>query len=453
MDARFQLPDVGAPATVHLPAITRRTLDNGVRVWFIPRRGLSAVAVGVVINHGTTADPPGQHGLVSLASAMLDEGAGGRDSLELADAVARIGGHLEIEVGSDATMVALSSLSRCFDTALAIIGDVVLRPHFNETDLRRVRELRQSRLRQLSQSATAAADRMFLSSVFGSHPYGHGQFGTIASLDGISVDDVRRYWERAYAPAAATLIVVGDVDEAAAVAAAGATFGAWQRHASASPLPAVEAPQPPGPPQVSIVPRPGASQSELRIGHLGPPRTVTGYHALVVLNAIVGGQFTSRINRNLRETRGITYGASSTFDMRLKGGSFACSTGVQSSATAIAVSEVLRELTALRTHAPILPEEIAHAKASLTRGYARQFETTAQLGRAAVVLATYGLPDDTYDRFVPSVEAVTAEDVARAAEQFLMPDEASVVVVGDEALCRPELEQLGRPVVSRTPEF
>jgi zinc protease len=455
MSERFLLPDVGSPATVQFPPISRAVLDNGMRIWIIPRPELPVVAMGMVINHGTAADPRDRPGLVSLSSSMLDEGAGGRDSIALADAVSRIGGHLDIEVGSDATTVALTSLSRCFATAVDLLGDVVMRPHFADEDLRRVRDLRQSRLRQLSQSASAAADRIFLSSVFGHHPYGHGQFGTIASLEQITVEQVRNYWERAFAPASATLVMVGDVDQRSGLDRARAVFGDWRATsvAASMPLPVVHPPDPNLEPSISIVSRPGASQSEVRIGHLGPPRTIARYHAIVVLNAILGGQFTSRINRNLRETRGITYGASSTFDMRRRGGSFACASGVQSSATAVAVSEVLRELTEIRGITPVQPDEISRAKASLTRGYARQFETTAQLGRGAVVLATYGLADDTFDRFVPSIEAVTADDVSAAAAEYLHPDQASVVVVGDEELCRPELERLGRPVRTVTPEF
>jgi predicted Zn-dependent peptidase len=453
MADRFTLPDVGPLATVRFPRIERDILPNGLRLWSIPRRELPAVTAGLVINHGTSADPADRPGLTSLVADMVDEGAGGRDSIALADALARIGALINIEIGSDATTIALTTLSRFFDRALALLADIAMRPHLTDTDFRRVRELRQSRIRQVSQSASAAADRVFLKAVFGSHPYGHGQLGTIAALEALTVDDARRHWERLFTPSAATLIVVGDVTEALALKAASNAFMGWAPAASALAPPAIEPPAPAGGPEILIASRPGASQSELRVGHLGPPRNVDGYHAIVTLNAILGGQFTSRINRNLRETRGITYGAASTFEMRRAGGSFSCSTGVQSSATAEAASEILAEFAAIRRDENVTEDELSLAKASLTRGYVRQFETTAQLGRAAVVLATYGLDDGTFDRFVPGVDAVTARDLAAAAHRYIDPDRATVVIVGDEQQSRPGLEELGRPVRVVVPEF
>ena len=452
MKERFTLPDVGPLATVRFPPISRDVLPNGVRLWSIERGGLPVITAGLVIRHGTAADPVPHPGLTSLVADLIDEGAGGRDGIELADAFARIGAHLDIEVSSDTTTVSITTLSRLFARALALLADIVIRPHLAEPDFRRVRELRQSRLQQLTQSASAAADRAFLGAVFGDHPYGHGQLGTIAALEGLDVEDARRHWAHVFTPAAATLIVVGDATERMAMEVATEAFASW----TAAPTPLatdIAAPAIPGPPEVLIVPRPGASQSELRVGHLGPPRNAEQYHAIVVLNAILGGQFTSRINRNLRETRAITYGAATAFEMRRHGGSFSCSTGVQSNATCEAVSEILKECALIRGEAPATDEELARAKASLTRGYVRQFETTAQVGRAASVLATYDLPDDTFDQFVPRVEAVTAENLSSAAQLFVRPEEATVVVVGDAEACEADLRSLGRPIRRITPEF
>jgi predicted Zn-dependent peptidase len=206
-------------------------------------------------------------------------------------------------------------------------------------------------------------------------------------------------------------------------------------------------------PPVLFVPRPGAPQSELRIGHLGPSRDVAAYHALITLNAALGGQFSSRLNATLREKKGLTYGVQTVFDFRRRSGTFACETSVQADGTGEAIRDVLAEFEAVRGSRAIDDAELSRAKAALTRGYARHFETAEQLARASVQLLTYGLDDRTFDRFVPSIEAITADDTAAAAREFVHPDRAVAVVVGDPDHCRPQLAALGRPVADVTPEF
>jgi zinc protease len=333
---------------------------------------------------------------------------------------------------------------------LDLVADVVSRPTLAERDFERVRDLRRNRLRQLSRSAGAIADRAFARAVYGEHPYGHGALGTTTALDAMTCEDVQAFWAEGFGPQSSTLIVAGDVAPADVIASAQRSFGSWTGRPAANPAP---------PPftaraatQVRLVDRPEAPQSVLRVGHLGPGRRTPAYPALVTLNAIIGGQFVSRINRNLREEKGITYGARTAFDFRRASGSFVCDTNVQADATAVAVGEILRELDRLRDE-PVPAEEAALARASLTRGYVRHFETAAQLARGCANLATYGLDDGTFDRFVPDVEGVTAIDLAAAARAFVRPADAAVVVVGDAARCRGSLEALGRPVVTMVTEF
>jgi predicted Zn-dependent peptidase len=204
---------------------------------------------------------------------------------------------------------------------------------------------------------------------------------------------------------------------------------------------------------VLLVDRPGSPQSVLRIGHLGPPRSSDAYHALVVLNSALGGQFSSRLNAHLRERRGITYGARTSLDVRRDAGAFACETSVQADATASAVADVIAEFRAVRVAGTLTEDEITRATRSLTRGYVRGFETAGQLVRAAAELAAFDLPDDTFDRFVPGVSAQTVESARVAAETYVRPDRAITIVVGDGDTCRPGLEALGWPVESTMPEF
>ncbi len=449
MTGRFTRPSAGAPTPVRFPPIVREQLDNGLRIWSVPFGAVPVANVTLVIARGTGDDPAHLHGLASLTGDLLDEGAGAHDAIALAEAFARAGTQLDIDVGPDAATLSCAGLARSLDRTLELMADVVCRPALGEPDFRRVRELRINRLRQLSRSAGTAADRAYVSAVFAHHAYGHGALGTTSSLDAMTIDDAREFWARKYGPSIATLIVVGDVVSADVTAAARRAFDGWVAPVGASTAKAT--PVVPDP-RILLVDRPGAAQSELRIGHVGPPRSTPDYHALIVLNALLGGQFTSRINRRLREEKGITYGAHTSFDLRRLAGSFSCDTSVQQDATADAIADVLQEFETIRRES-VGDDELAAARASLTRGYVRSFETVSQIARAAVQLTVHGLPDDTFNRFVPAVETISRDEVHAVASQRVRPDEATVVVVGDAAVCGASLERIGRPVVRVVPEF
>ena len=451
MTLRFDPPRPGASMAVRFPPIARHVLPNGLEVWSVARAATDVVTMLVVIARGTSDDPPGRHGLASLTGDLLDEGAGALDAIGLAEALARLGSQLEIDVGPDATTLTVTALGRRFAPSLALLADVLVRPRLAAADFARVRELRLNRLRQISQAPGTVADRTYVSALFGAHPYGHGAMGTTASLEAMSLEDARAFWTRLYAPSVATLIVGGSLALDEVMRAVEGSLGTWA--AAEAPPAAAAVPSAPPDPRIFLVDRPGAPQAELRIGHVGPPRSTAAYHALVTLNALLGGQFISRINRSLREEKGITYGARTSFGFRRVAGTFACETSVQADRTALAVNEILNEFGAIRKEGAVLPPELARAKASLTRGYVRHFETEGQLVRAAAQLATYGLDDRTFDRFVPLVSAVTAADVQESAAAHVRPDDSSIIVVGDAASCLAPLEALGRPVVATTPAF
>lgn len=450
---RFTLPSVGSPAAVRFPPIARETLSNGLRIWSMTQAAVPAVTAVMILDRGSADDPPGRPGLAGVAADLLDEGAGGRDAIELAEVFAGLGSHLAIDVGADVTSIGLTTLARFFGSALDVLADVVRRPHLDPADLVRVRDLRRNRLRQLSRSGSTIADRAFLAAVFGAHPYGHGVLGTTRSLDALSLDEVRAFHARTCVPGRATLIVAGAVTPGEVVAAAREAFGGWQGPPRGGDAAVPPAGQTDRVAPIVFVDRPGAPQSELRVGHTAPPRRTPDYHRLVTLNAVLGGQFSSRINQNLRQRRGFTYGARTGFDFRRGAGSFVGETSVAAAATTPAVSEILGEYEAVRSTRPVTRDELAHAKSSLTRGYVKNFETAEQLARAAAQLATYELDDETFDRFVPSIEAVTEDDVTSAARRYIQPDQCAVIVVGDGAACRKPLDGIGRPVVELAPEF
>jgi predicted Zn-dependent peptidase len=445
------MPEVAAPEPVRLPPIERSALSNGVRVWTLPHHALPVVSIAVLINAGSALDPAGQPGLLGLMADLIDEGAGGRDAIALAEALGDLGGTLETTAGADAMSVSLWTLARHLKPALRILADVVARPDLNESDLTRVRELRLSRLQQLRRSAAASAERVFARAVFGPHGYGHSALGTSASISTITIDDVRAHYRRVITPDRVTVVAVGDVSHGAVVDAVNEGFGAWGgRHVSLEdPQLAVDVS--PHDRRILFVERPEASQSEIRVGHLGVPRLTPDYHALLLLNAGLGGSFSGRLNLRLRQQLGYTYGARSAFDMDRDAGSFACESSVQGDKTAASVKEFVRILEEIRGDRPLDSSELELARGTLTRGYARHFETPRQLAGAVVQTAIYGLPDDAFEQFVPKVNAVTPAELAAAARARIHPDRLITVVVGDPKW-RDDLAELGA-VETVAPEF
>jgi predicted Zn-dependent peptidase len=247
-------------------------------------------------------------------------------------------------------------------------------------------------------------------------------------------------------PSAATLVVVGDCDHDSIRRFASAAFDSWEGRAEDT---APDAATWPTPPRLNVVPRPAAPQSELRIGHVAVPRNTPDYHALITANMVLGGQFTSRINMNLREDKGFTYGARTAFDFRRRPGPFVLQVGVQTSATAESILESIKEITEIREARPITADELRLAIAALTRGYARNFETADQIARAATQLALYELPDTYFSEFVPRVEAITIDEIAATLNRHLDPSRLTTVVVGDYDVVGDDLTHigLGEPVV------
>ena len=440
---RSRLPAPQADAPFAFPAIRRSELPGGLAVWTVGFGSVPVVTSVLLVRAGSSADPAGQHGLASLTGDMLDEGAGDRDALEVHEALARIGAHFDTEVGSDATFLTLTTLTKFRTRGLALLADLVARPRFDEHEFERVRQLRTNRLRQLRDVPTATADRAFATALYGGHPYGHLAIGTMAALDGLRVEDVRAFHRREYYPSRATLLVVGDAPHEQVVDEAEAVLGHWRDAAGeAASAPSLDAPPDPAD-RVLLVDRPGAAQSELRLGHVGVSRRTPDYHALLLVNLVLGGQFVSRLNMNLRERRGFTYGARSWFDFRLGPGPFQMSASVQTEATAEAILEALDEMAGIRGPRPITPAELETARASLTRGYPRNFETSDQIARSVAQLALYALPDDYFAAFVPKVAGIGLEEAQVAASRHLHPDRVIALVVGDAARVAPSLERLG----------
>ena len=437
---RSRLPELGRPAGFTFPAIEKSTLANGLRIWTVRQRQIPIVAFVLFVARGSSTDPPGQEGLAATTADMLDEGSGNRSAIEVHEALARLGATFDTDIGSDATSVSVTVLSRVADRALGLLGDVVVRPALNEADFARVRQLRLHRLMQLRDSPGAVADRAFLKLVYGDDPYGHSPIGSESALAALNVGDIRSFHERVIRPTVATLIAVGDCEHEAITRLAAETFGDWSGRTDQEIPSLLALPQPS---RMAVVPRPRAPQSELRIGHVAAARNTPDYHTLAVANTILGGQFVSRINLNLRVDKGYTYGARTAFEFRRRPGPFVLQVSVQTAATARAVEESIGEIAGIRGPRPVTNEELELSIAALTRGYARNFETCDQIARAIMQLVLHDLPDDYYAQFVPTIERVRADEVSAAMERHIDPARLTTLVVGDLDAVGRDLENLG----------
>ncbi len=441
---RSTLPVPGPEPGFTFPGAERARLGNGLSLWSLERGSVPLVSIIATLPVGSWADPDGKAGLASLTADMLDEGAGGRSAIEIQEAIARLGGEMGIDAGHDAVTVSVTLLQRHLAAGLQLLADMVCRPDMAERDVERVRTLRLNRLRQLRDVPAALAERVFAETLYGGHAYAHLPFGATASIEGLTQADLAGFHAGAYRPDRTTVIVVGPAGASEVRDAVEGAFGAWTGPGNGDVRPAGGdgIPAAPGP-RLILVDRPGAAQTELRIGQVAQPRSTPDYHALLVLNAVLGGQFVSRINLNLRERRGYTYGARTAFEFRRQAGPFSLATSVQTDATAHAVQESLEEMAAIRGARPVTADEAALAQQTLTLGYPRNFESTDQVARALLQLVLHDLPDDTFASFSPRVRAQNTATITRAARTHLDPDRMTVVAVGDVARISDGLRGLG----------
>lgn len=431
---RRRLPVPVDDRPFHFPRIVKRLLPNGLELRAVTHRSVPVAAIVLLVPGGSSVDPPGAHGLVSITAGLLDEGSRGQSALDIADRVARIGGDLDLDVGMDAVIVGLTTIDRFLEPGLALVHEIVTEPNLANDDFNRIRNLRLERLRQMKDHAGAMADRAFARVLYGAHPYGHLSLGSEAALNALTIENTRTLHAAMFTPAGATLIVVGDRPEEELLDAAAAVFEAWRPAASpiAIDRDAALAP-PPAMPEVrlAVVSRPAAAQSELRIGHACAPRSTPDYPVLLILNSILGGDFVSRLNLNLREQKGFTYGVRTGFSLRRGIGPFVMQTSVGTDVTGAALEEAWREIRDIATTRPATDQEVAQAFASLSKGYPRGFETAGQVARSVAQLALHGLPDSYFEQFVPKLSQVTAADVTRAAQTHLEPEKMTTVIVGD----------------------
>jgi zinc protease len=425
---RSKPPELGPPPPVSLPPIITRQLPNGLKLLIVEQHELPLADFVLLVGSGSTADPTSRPGIANLTAAMLREGTTTRKSLEIADQIAFLGINLSPSSSWESSTLSLHTPTAQEDSALALFADVALHPSFPASDFERIRKNRLTELLQLRDQGPAIANIAFPAIVYGNaHPYGAPSLGTEASVKSLTPADLESYYRANFRPNNATMIIVGDVNPAQIEQKINGLFGSWQR----GDVPQLSYGEPPKSQTTTIylIDKPGAAQSSFRIGSVGVPRSTRDYFALTVMNTILGGSFTSRLNQNLRETRGYTYGAGSRFDMRRAAGPFLATAEIVTAKSDSALLEFMKELNAIRQSVPA--SELLRAKRYLQLQQPGNFETTQDIAFQLLPVALYGLPLDYYNNYVQNIEAVTQADVARVAQQYINPASLAVVIVGD----------------------
>lgn len=432
-------PSVGAPPRLPPLDIRRHTFSNGLVLAVVENPHTRVVDVEFVVRAGASLDAPQQAGRAAMTAEMIDEGTTTRTALQIADEIDYLGAELRTSTGWDSTVVGLHVSSERLQPALEILADVLLRPTFPQEEFERKQREKLTELLQDRDEARVVANKTLMRGIFGAeHPYGTPAGGTLQSVQALTIDAVREFYRTWYVPANCFMVVAGDVQFATLVHQLEQQFGGWQ---GAVPVaPSLPVPPPVPATHVRLVHKANAPQAEIRVGHPAPPRSTSDYFALVVLNTMLGGSFTSRLNLRLREEMAVTYGASSRFQLRMHGGVFWASSAVDADAAAESVAVMLREMHRLQVE-PLDVAEMQRAAQYVAYGWPRHFETTEDIAAHVREQLLYDLPDGYWSLFVDRILAVTPDQLVAAAARHLQPGRAVAVVVADRQVASALREQ------------
>jgi predicted Zn-dependent peptidase len=443
---RQQAPAPGPEPSFRVPAFKRFKLKNGLTVVLAELHDLPLVNLGLVVKSGGGANPPGEAGLADMTARMLTEGTTHRTAPEIADQTAALGATLAATSSWDATTVALSTLTRNLDPALAIFADVALNPAFDPKELARVRDNQLTAITRRKDSPPTVASLAMARLLYGQkHPYGWPMTGAESTVAKLTPAGLRAFYDANYRPNNAVLIVTGDVTEAAVRPKLEAAFKAWRPKPVAVrrlPAPASAAAKT----RIFLIDKADAPQSSIRVGNIGIERTNPDYFPVMLMNMVLGGGF-YRLDLNLREGKGWTYGARSNFESRKTPGPFAAGGEFVAPHTAESVAEIMKEINTIRD-TDVTDAELSRAKDQIIKSFPARFATRGSIAGQLAELAVFGLPDSYLTDYTKRVAAVTKDDVRRVARKYLTPDRLTIVVVGDQKSLRVPLEKLA-PVEAR----
>ncbi|WP_435010862.1 M16 family metallopeptidase [Tundrisphaera lichenicola] len=436
---RDKEPAPGPNPTFQPAPAVRRKLSNGLEVLIVERHNLPIVALNLVVKGGETLVPIGKEGLAPLTGSLLTEGTTTRNSLQLAGELAELGASIDGSGGDESCSLSLTTLTRQLPKALDLYTDVLLHPSFPDKELERLRVQRLAALLRRSDNPPSIAGIVFPKIIYGDkHPY--GRYDTPESIKSLKRDDVVALYKSLFVPNNSALIVVGDTTPDAIIPVLEDALKEWK---PGSPVARV-APETPesSPVTVFLVDKPGSAQSILSVGQVGVPRNTPDYFPISIMNAVLGGQFSSRINLNLREDKGYTYGARSGFSFRLGAGPFQAGAPVKTEDTRPALIELIKELTDITGPRPVTDTELAFAKDRVVKGFPSRFESVNGVASALDDVVLYDLPADFYTTYRDQVDAVTKADVERVAKKYLDPSRMAILIVGDRAKVEPTLKDL-----------
>jgi zinc protease len=438
-------PPPGPAPIARLPRASTFSLANGLTVYVVEAHHLPIVSANLVLRSGSAADPKDAPGLAGFTAAMLDEGTANRTAPRIADDVHALGASLSTGAQPDGSNAAIRALQSNAKDALSILADVVLAPAFPEREVERVRNERLTQILQQRDQPFQTAIRVMGSCLYGpNHPYGHMPLGTEESLRKIGRKELLDFYRSAYSPKNSALVLAGDVTEADARKLAQDVFGSWKSAGSPPPAPATGVSTGP---RIVIVDKPGTRQTAVLAGQIAVTRSDPDYEKLDLLNTVLGGLFSSRINMNLREDKGYSYGAYSFVGQNRGVGPFVAGASVRPDATGPSIEELLKEITKIRDTG-ITEQELTLTKEANTRSLPALFETTAATAFTMAGIFLFDLPLDYYETYPPRVNALTKSDLDAVARKHLTPDRMTVVAVGDRATIEPQIAKLGMGTIS-----
>ena len=444
---RKKMPPPGPPAVLRVPSFTKSVLPNGADLIVAEKHDLPLISFSITFVGGANQfEPDGRRGVASLTAALLSEGTKTRDGEALSNALQLLGTSVNAGIGPETGAVSFVSTAAKFPATLAVLAEMLLTPTFPAAGLERQRGQRLVALTQARTQPAAIAARVFPRILYGpGHPYGGAV--TEDSLKAITREDLVAFHKAYFQPGRALITVVGDTTPAAIKPVILSALAAWPKGGArpAFTFPATEAPRAT---TIFLVDKPGAAQSTFAIGRPGPPRSTQDYFALQVMNTILGGMFQSRLNANIREEKGYSYGVSSGFAYGKGPGAFRAGGDIVSAKSDAALVEFMKELRGIAGSRPITDDELATAKDALVQRLPATFASVSSINAALTTLWAEGLPDDYYQDYAKRIAAITRDDVIRVATQYVTPDRLAIVIVGDRSAIEAPLKATGiAPIV------
>jgi zinc protease len=421
-------PESKASLNFSLPVIDEFTLSNGLKVLHIHKNKLPLVRLNLILDAGSKYDSADKNGLAYLTSLAIDEGVEGLSALELSDQFDVLGSHFSIMTDNDSIQINLQSLSEHFQRSLELFSKVIISPSFNEEEFLREKKKLLTRIIQNKDEPDYLADQIFDNIIFStSNPYSFPVMGYEESVNSITRNDVKQHFLKFFLPSNSVLVIAGNIEKPELSALLEKYLNSWRAKADRQLFNGknIRAKK-----KIYLFHKEGSVQTEIRVGHVTEKRNQTDFFQRHLFNSILGGQFTSRINLNLREKNGYTYGAQSRFQYLKDVAYFQVATSVGSENTTEALNEILFELENIKLG--VTEDELSFAKSSLVKKFPLNFETYRQIIANITGKILFDLPDDYYDNYITNVEAVTLKQVDEAAKKFIYSNDLVVVLVGDK---------------------